>query len=77
MLCQMRDINSMCRGNALAQTDATQYHAQLGLPDKGRTIKGLVVCYDWELEPLDLLNGRALGFYQPNHKYTSISPLNA
>ena len=39
----MRDINSMSRGNALAQTDATQYHAQSGLTDKGRTIKGLVV----------------------------------
>ena len=31
------------------QTGATQYHAQLGLPDKGRTIKGLVVCNDWNL----------------------------
>ncbi len=26
------------------KTGATQYHAQLGLPDKGRAIKGLVVC---------------------------------
>ena len=26
------------------QTCATQYHAQLGPPDKGRAIKGLVVC---------------------------------
>ncbi len=25
------------------QTGATHYHAQLGLPDKGRLIKGLVV----------------------------------
>ena len=25
------------------KTGATQYHAQLGLPDKGRAIKGLVV----------------------------------
>ncbi len=47
-------------------TDATLYHAQLGLPDKGRTIKGLVVCNDWDLDPLDLLNGLALGFYQPS-----------
>ncbi len=36
-------------GNALTQTGATQYHAQLGLPDKGRTIKCLVVCNDWDL----------------------------
>ena len=41
------------------QTGATQYHAQLGLPDKGRTIKGLLVCNNWDLEPLDLLNGYA------------------
>ena len=27
------------------QTGATHYHAQLGLPDKDRAIKGLVVCY--------------------------------
>ena len=26
------------------QTGATQNHAQLGLPDKDRAIKGLVVC---------------------------------
>ena len=42
MLCQMRDLNSMSKGN---KTGATHYHAQLGLPDKGRAIKGLVVCY--------------------------------
>ena len=48
------------------QTGATQYHAQLGLPDKGRAIKGLVVCNNWDLEPLDLLNGLALGCYQPS-----------
>ena len=27
------------------KTGATHYHAQLGLPDKGRAIKGLVVCW--------------------------------
>ncbi len=48
------------------QTDATQYHRQLGLPDKGRAIKGLVVCNIWYLEPLELLNGLALGCYQPS-----------
>ena len=45
------------------QTSATQYHAQLGLTDKGRAIKGLVVCNNWDLEPLELLNGLALGCY--------------
>ena len=48
------------------QTGATQYHAQLGLPDKGRAIKGLVVCNNRDLESLDLLNGLALGCYQPS-----------
>ncbi len=37
------------------QTGATQYHAQLGLPDKGRAIKELVVCNSWDLEPWVLL----------------------
>ena len=43
-----------------SQTCATQYHAQLGLPDKGRAIN------NWDLEPWDLLNGLALGCYQPS-----------
>ncbi len=50
----MHDINSMSMGMPWPQTGATQYHAQLGLPDKSRAIKGLVVCNDWDLEPLDL-----------------------
>ena len=48
------------------QTGATQYHAQLGLPDKDRAIKGLIVCNNWDLEPLYLLNSLALGCYQPS-----------
>ncbi len=48
-----------------SQTGETQYHAQLGLPDKGCAIKGLVVWNNWVLEPLDLLNSLALGCYQP------------
>ncbi len=47
-----------------SQTGATQYQTQLGLPDKSLAIKGLVVCKNWDLEPLDLLNGLALGCYQ-------------
>ncbi len=41
----MCDINSM----PWPKTGATQYHAQLGLPDKVHAIKGLVVCNDWDL----------------------------
>ncbi len=48
------------------QTEATQYHAHLELPDKGRAIKGLVVCNSRDLEPLDLQNSLALGCYQPS-----------
>ncbi len=55
----MRNINSISRRNAY------QYHAQLGLPYKGCAIKELVVCNSWDLEPFDLLNGLALGCYQP------------
>ena len=43
------------------QTEASQYHTQLGLPDKGRAIKGLC-----DLLHLDLLNGLALCCYQPS-----------
>ena len=48
------------------KTGATHYHTKLGLPDKGRTIKGLFVCNYWDLEPLDLLNGLAIGCYRPS-----------
>ena len=62
----MRDINSICRDMPWLQTGATQYHSQLGLPDKGRAINMLVVCNNRDLEPLDLQNGLALGCYQPS-----------
>ena len=61
----MCDINSISMGMPWPQTGATQNYAQLGIPDKGRAIKGLVVCNDWDLEPLDLLKGLALDCYQP------------
>ncbi len=41
----MRDDNKSM-GNAFAPNrDATHYHAQIELPDKGRAINWLVVCY--------------------------------
>ena len=48
------------------KTGATYYHVQLGRVDKDIAIKALVVCNDWDLEPLVLLNGLALGCYQPS-----------
>ncbi len=46
------------------KTGATNYHAQLELQCKVCKIKRMVVCNDWDLEPLDLLNGLALCCYQ-------------
>ncbi len=51
-------------GRPWRQTDTTK----LGLPDRCGTIKGLVVCNNRDLEPLDLQNGLALGCYQPSPK---------
>ncbi len=53
----------MSGGNALAPN---RYHAQLEIQHKGRAIKGLVVSNDWNLVLLDLLNGPALGCFQPS-----------
>ena len=71
----MRDINIMSMGECLGpkQTGATQYHAQLGLPDKGYAINGLVVCNNWDFEPFNLVNGLALGCYQPSTEVLIVS----
>ncbi len=58
----------------LPKTGATQYHVQLGLPIKGRAIKGFIICNNKDLEPLDLLNGLALGCYQPSPDVLIVSP---
>ncbi len=55
----------MSMGNALAP-NSTMDTAQLELIDKDHAINGLVLCNYWDLEPLDLLNGLALGCYQPS-----------
>ncbi len=44
----------------------SHYHAQLGLSDKDRVIKGFVVCNKWDQEHLDRLNGLAKGCFQPS-----------
>ena len=64
---QMCDINSMSRGNAMApnRRNSLPCTVRTSIPDKGRAIKVLVVCNNWDLEPLDLQNGLALGCYQP------------
>ncbi len=49
MKVNLRDIYSMSRGNVFAKNRRK--------PSKLRSIKGLVVCSSWDLEPLDLLNG--------------------
>ena len=39
------------------QTGTTQYHAELGLPDKSLAIKRLVVRNNWDMEPSFLAYG--------------------
>ncbi len=65
------------------KTGATHYHAQLGLPDKDRAIKGLFVSNGLDLEPLNLLNGLAQDYYQTyqyesyiNRKYATLVVIN-
>ena len=58
LVCQIRDIISTSRGERLCpnfQTGATHYHEQLGPPDKGRAIKGLVFC--WSMAKINKLYG--------------------
>ena len=52
--------------DALAQNRFNDYNVQLGLTDKDRAIKGLVICNTCDVEPLDLLYCLALGCYQPS-----------
>ena len=66
LLCQMGDINSMSRGNSMAPNRCNSVQCTVRTPNKGRAIKGLVVCNNWDLETLDLLNVLALGFYEPS-----------
>ena len=48
----------------MSKTGASNHYAQLGLPDKGRVIRGLDFCNYRDLELLDLQNGLALGCYE-------------
>ncbi len=42
----MRDNNGTSREECFdPKTGVTHHHAQLGLPDKGRAIKGIFFCY--------------------------------
>ena len=59
----MRDINSMGKGNALAQKRRNSVLCTVRTSKQDRAIKGLVVCNGWEIEPLDLINCLALGCY--------------
>ncbi len=42
-------------------------------PEKGRDIKGLIVCNGWDLEPFDLTNGLYLGCYQLCSEVSSVA----
>ncbi len=47
-------------GMPWAQAGATHYHARLGLPDKSRAIKWLVICYEVWICSLDKREVRSL-----------------
>ncbi len=49
LLCQTLKLIVCVRGTPWSHTGATQYHAQLGLPDKVRAIKGLVCYVEWQV----------------------------
>ncbi len=64
--CHMHYINSMSKGECLALNRRNSVPCAVMPLNKGRAIKGLIVCNNWDQEPLDLLNGLALGCYQPS-----------
>ncbi len=51
----MCELIELVGGIPWLKTSATYYLAQLGLHDKGRTVKELFVFNSWNLEPLVLL----------------------
>ncbi len=48
----MRNNNSMSRGMIWPKTGTIIYHTQLRLSEKGRVIKGLVICTIWDVRAL-------------------------
>ncbi len=60
----MHDIDSMSRANALAPNRYNSVACTVRTSYEGHAIKGLIVCNDWDLEPLNWLNVLALGCYQ-------------
>ena len=48
------------------KTVLTLCHAKLGLPDRGRAIKGLFLCNSWDFSAFGLLQRVALRCYQPS-----------
>ena len=60
----MREINSMSMMNALAKNRPNSLPCTVRTTRQRLAIKGLVVRFDLEIEPLELLNDRALGCCQ-------------
>ncbi len=58
----MREIKSNSKGNALAQTSATLYHAQFELSDKDHAIKWLVVCKTYDVNTFGPAKWSVLNF---------------
>ena len=75
--CQMHDITSMSRGNALAPNICNSVPCTVRTSrEKGSAIKGFVVCNNLDLKTLDLLNGLTLGCYEPSSNRIPITLLN-
>ncbi len=69
LLCQKRNISSMSRVNSLDPNRPCTVRTS-----RQRSCnKGLVVCNNWDIEPLELLNGPALNCYQPSPEVLIVS----
>ena len=65
LLCQMRDINKMRKGNALSQNWRNSVPCTIRTSKQRSCNQKVGFCDNWDLKPLELLNRLALGCYQP------------
>ena len=65
LLCHIGDINSKSRGNSLASNRRNSVPCIVRTSRQG-SCNQRVGCLQYDLEPLDLLNGLAVGCYQPS-----------
>ncbi len=66
LICQMNDINRMSRRNSLTQNKRNSVPCMHIRTSRKRSCNQGIVCNDWNLDPLVMQNGLALGCYQPS-----------